>query len=371
MKVLVTPLGTYGDVAPLITYAKKLQKSGHDITFAITCDFEALVYSHKFPYFIIPFNFGEYVKKNVSCINKPLKSIFHFKKDICKLTDLCLQILKDKVTGFDQIVGSGLQFSAFNIAESVNIPYKHILHAPVWIPSIHHSPPLLRKQFSCSIVNVLFWKIFMLLINCVLGSTIKKQRRQLNLQPVSNIYKSFLKNVTISCNHELIQEMYNNKEIKSIPYLYPVSENSKFPAELEKFLHTDKPTAYVGFGSMPLPNTQLTYSRLGELSNTFNIKIVLQLDNHNITPNKNTENIFILHKKVNHLELFRKMSVIIHHGGAGTVHNACRALKPQVIIPFVLDQFYWKKVIMKKSTLSEFALFDLKKLVSLLKATIA
>lgn len=33
--------------------------------------------------------------------------------------------------------------------------------------------------------------------------------------------------------------------------------------------------------------------------------------------------------------LFPRMKVIIHHGGSGTTHEALRAGRPQIIVPFV------------------------------------
>lgn len=39
--------------------------------------------------------------------------------------------------------------------------------------------------------------------------------------------------------------------------------------------------------------------------------------------------------------LFPKCSVVIHHGGSGTTAAALRAGVPQIICPFILDQFYW------------------------------
>jgi UDP:flavonoid glycosyltransferase YjiC (YdhE family) len=34
---------------------------------------------------------------------------------------------------------------------------------------------------------------------------------------------------------------------------------------------------------------------------------------------------------------------IIHHGGSGTTHSVARAGKPQLILPSLLDQFYFSK----------------------------
>lgn len=39
--------------------------------------------------------------------------------------------------------------------------------------------------------------------------------------------------------------------------------------------------------------------------------------------------------------LFPKCAAVIHHGGSGTTAAALQAGTPQVVCPFVLDQFYW------------------------------
>ena len=35
------------------------------------------------------------------------------------------------------------------------------------------------------------------------------------------------------------------------------------------------------------------------------------------------------------------MAAIIHHGGAGTTASAAASGVPQIIIPHILDQYYW------------------------------
>ena len=44
-----------------------------------------------------------------------------------------------------------------------------------------------------------------------------------------------------------------------------------------------------------------------------------------------------------HDALFPRVAAAVHHGGAGTTTAAARAGIPQVIVPHVLDQFYWAR----------------------------
>ena len=53
----------------------------------------------------------------------------------------------------------------------------------------------------------------------------------------------------------------------------------------------------------------------------------------------NADDVFFI-QKYPHLKLFSKMSVVIHHGGAGTTATCTISGTPQVIVPHILDQFY-------------------------------
>jgi vancomycin aglycone glucosyltransferase len=46
---------------------------------------------------------------------------------------------------------------------------------------------------------------------------------------------------------------------------------------------------------------------------------------------------------VPHGAVFPRVAAVIHHGGAGTTTAAARAGAPQVVLPHLLDQFYWAR----------------------------
>jgi len=45
--------------------------------------------------------------------------------------------------------------------------------------------------------------------------------------------------------------------------------------------------------------------------------------------------------KTPHKRLFPRVSMVVHHGGSGTTATAAWAGVPQIIIPHILDQYYW------------------------------
>jgi UDP:flavonoid glycosyltransferase YjiC (YdhE family) len=42
------------------------------------------------------------------------------------------------------------------------------------------------------------------------------------------------------------------------------------------------------------------------------------------------------------------MKTVIHHGGAGTTAMATRSGVPQILVPHILDQFYWGERIRRR-----------------------
>jgi UDP:flavonoid glycosyltransferase YjiC (YdhE family) len=58
------------------------------------------------------------------------------------------------------------------------------------------------------------------------------------------------------------------------------------------------------------------------------------------------EDVFFI-QKYPHLDLFPRMAAVIHHGGAGTTATTARSGVPQIIVPHILDQYYWGNQIHK------------------------
>lgn len=57
---------------------------------------------------------------------------------------------------------------------------------------------------------------------------------------------------------------------------------------------------------------------------------------------------------VPHDWLFPQCAAVIHHGGAGTVGAALRSGRPQVLVPFFFDQFWWAETLQHKGLCTTF-----------------
>jgi sterol 3beta-glucosyltransferase len=109
------------------------------------------------------------------------------------------------------------------------------------------------------------------------------------------------------------------------------------PPDLLDFIG-DEPPIYAGFGS---PASFVRVQALGALVDAVaGRRVVFSPGWSKIDRSVLPDNFFIA-RDVPHEWLFPRVSLAIHHGGAGTTHTAARAGIPQVILPFGSDQFFW------------------------------
>ncbi|EIM31299.1 glycosyl transferase, UDP-glucuronosyltransferase [Leptothrix ochracea L12] len=107
---------------------------------------------------------------------------------------------------------------------------------------------------------------------------------------------------------------------------------------LANFLKDGPAPIYIGFGSMAGFDQRTLLTTLIEAVD--GRRVVFFPGWSGITAIDLPRN-FCLIGATPHEQLFPLMSMVMHHGGAGTTHTAARAGVPSVVIPFAGDQFFW------------------------------
>ncbi|MBO6757735.1 MAG: glycosyltransferase family 1 protein [Roseibium sp.] len=115
------------------------------------------------------------------------------------------------------------------------------------------------------------------------------------------------------------------------------------PEDLAAFLADGPPPVYIGFGSMPSKDPQeLTRLAVEALSATGQ-RAVLSTGWGGLSddvPPALRAKVHVI-DKAPHSFLFPRCSAIVHHGGAGTTHEALRWGKPSLVCPVFGDQPFW------------------------------
>ncbi len=116
----------------------------------------------------------------------------------------------------------------------------------------------------------------------------------------------------------------------------PVPADYQPPAELAEFLAAGEPPVYIGFGSMRDggETQQIVTKAIAKAGR----RVVLGRGWAGLEAE--LPNVFAV-GDCPHAWLFPRMAGIIHHGGAGTTHNALTSGRPSTVIAHLGDQFFW------------------------------
>jgi len=116
------------------------------------------------------------------------------------------------------------------------------------------------------------------------------------------------------------------------------------PADLAAFLAAGPPPVYLGFGSMPSKDpgrlTETVMAALGQTEQRAILATGWGGLTRNHLPRDMAARVFLL-EKAPHTWLFQRCAAIVHHGGAGTTHEALRWGKPSLVCPVFGDQPFW------------------------------
>jgi sterol 3beta-glucosyltransferase len=124
-------------------------------------------------------------------------------------------------------------------------------------------------------------------------------------------------------------------------WLLPPQSSAPLPPDVERFLQDGPEPIYVGFGSMPIDEPKrIGALLLSALAVTGQRAIVAGAALARVPALQGAPEVLTL-TEVPHEQLFQRVRAIVHHGGSGTTGAGLRAGRPNLVVPFVSDQFFW------------------------------
>lgn len=129
-------------------------------------------------------------------------------------------------------------------------------------------------------------------------------------------------------------------------YLHRMS-NWQVPPALARFIESGPAPIYVGFGSMMMKNPTDTVTAVLDAVRRTGSRAIISEGWGGMRPTSVPDNVFVA-EVVPHEWLFPRVAAVIHHGGAGTIGAALSAGVPQIIVPFITDQFFWARQLEKR-----------------------
>ena len=337
INILIPTIGSRGDVQPFIALAQALARAGHSITLASHPVMQTLVASHGVTF--APIGPDIDLAQEVAAILQRSPNIaFGLMRAMRFSFDLLEQSHQDILALCQQaslVVVSAQSAAGKNEAEQLQLPYLSVSFVPWGIPWDDPDRPLYKRALYGA-----FNRLVALITTRPLNRMRKRQglppvgpegfaSPRLNLVPVSSaVYPA---NLLWEPSHHIVGYWYADEPGSWQP-----------PADLLAFLEDGEPPLLISLGAMSLGREDALQSAslFVEALRQTGLRAVIQgwqpaLEQLDLPPE-----IFAA-GSLPHSWLLPSCAGLVHHGGFGTTSAGLRAGIPALIIPHLVDQFYW------------------------------
>jgi UDP:flavonoid glycosyltransferase YjiC (YdhE family) len=343
MRVVLAAEGTRGDVHPMLALGVRLRAAGHAVRLCASPDFAEEAAAQALEFHPVGRSVRELLSAQAAAIHSgPLGVLRAAREYMQETVNAQFAALGEAAADAELLVGAGVQLAAASVAERWGIPYRYVAYCPAMFPSREHAPPMLEWQPGSRLANRVGWWLTIASLRFGPVKLVDRKRRALGLRPIEDVGRYVLSaRPLVAVDRELAEVPPDAPlPVEQIPCLHPFDPDAPLPPKLETFLDAGPPPVYLGFGSMPDPRPGETTARLLEAVRARGVRAVISRGWAGLGEGPLPENVFVT-DAVPHAALFPRTAGIVHHGGAGTTAMATRAGVPQLVVPHLLDQFYW------------------------------
>jgi vancomycin aglycone glucosyltransferase len=339
MKVLLSSIGSRGDVQPILALARELCVRGHTARLCVAPNFREWVEGFGIECVPIGPDLKQFTVINAGAWPSPEQMQALAEQSIRDQ----FRVLQDAARGCDVIVAAGaLQIATRSVAELLNIPYVFVAYAPVAFPSADLAPArtIPRQTVSSTEAdNRALWKAEAHSWNARFLTTLNEERAKLGLAAVDDVMRHIFTDEPWLATDAAVGPAPPNSELHIVQTgAWFMPDTAPLPTSLRHFIDQGEPPIYFGFGSMR--GADQAARTLIEAARALGRRSILSQGWSNLAPiDADMDCISI--GDINHAELFKRVAIVVHHGGAGTTQAAARAGCAQVIIAHSYDQFYW------------------------------
>lgn len=367
MKILLMSLGTRGDIEPFLSMAEILSAEGHQIYCLFPEQFKKETLE-------LGYGFHGFDKAFLELINSQTgKSIMGEGEDFWKTAKNYLKLMKSSLklqgkiieaqrNAIQEIIADRVIFHPkclFGYIAAMNSPDQFTLLSP--IPCINH------PSSEYPHIGFAKWGPFSQKWNLRSYKVINGIRYMMTRKMVKKYFSDFPE---VDYSLKNIKDFEENK-LKTI---YPIS-NFLFPkpkgwpktARISGYISRDQSNNYIPseeliewltqhpkailitFGSMGNPKPKKHSETIIRLCEKLGIPAIINTSWGGLEKVENSSESIFYVNTIPYDWILPKMYGIIHHGGSGTTHSGALHGCVQLIIPHIIDQYFWNKLITKQN----------------------
>lgn len=337
MRLLALTYGTEGDTRPLVMLCHGLMAAGHEVMLLAEGGTLGSARALGVPHAALEGDIHDEVVALVARGNNTLAASRGLARMARRHVPAWMHQADAAAAGCDAVLTGGLAaFVGMSVAERHGLPVIGLGMIPLTPTAAFPSPFLPRlplpgvlNRLSYGLVNQAVWRTFRRPINQARQALGMPRRRALwrDLPMLYGISPSLLPPPPDWPHDHRICGQWRLPDSPWQP-----------PADLQAFLDAGPPPVYVGFGSMTgFDRNHVLPALLAALAPR---RVLLFPGWAGVPDVPLPPQVFVV-GPTPHEALFPRCALVIHHGGSGTTHSACRAGVPSLVMPFAADQFFW------------------------------
>nr|WP_299485357.1 glycosyltransferase [uncultured Allomuricauda sp.] len=363
MKVLLTSVGTRGDIEPFLTIANMLHQKGHNVLCCFPEQFKKMTIDMEIPFISLGKEYLELLdtKEGKSVMGgkvnffEKLKAYYHLYRKSSHVNRLIAKRQKDIIADFrpDRVVFHIK--SIYPLIWGVENPKKVVLVSP--IPYLVHYTKTQGHIGFNKDHGVFLNKLTYRLSNFALLKNVLSVTKQMDscIQVSYGLLKKTMLSIKMvfTISPTLFPKpQYWSDHIQILGHhSITTSKIWKPDRSLEQFLQRHEKILFVTFGSMTNDSPREKTKAILDIVQEYNIPTIVNTSSGGlITINEYNPELIYYVSNIPYEYIFPKIYAVIHHGGSGTTHLALKHGCPSLIISHIIDQHMWAKLVHRMGT---------------------
>lgn len=360
MKAILFSLGTRGDMEPFLAIGELLKEKGWDILCVFPEQFRETVEEMGFQFEGFSKEFLEIMDdKETKIVLGGQGSLFKRIRILIKISRIGIKLSKDMTQLQHKILAEENPDRVlyhpkcnYSIVWGMKNPGKTIMVSPIPFlgHAINHLSTIGGDGYGKAINRFTFW-----ITNRTKAWTIKNAAKKFKEEEIkitiSSVMDAMLKSektfYTVSPSLFPRPGYWPKTAHVTGYYERDKTRNWQPDAKLVTFINNNKKIVFITFGSMSNPEPKEKTRMILDVLQRNQISAVINTSWGGLEEiNEAPENVRFV-SNIPYDWIFPKMYAVVHHGGSGTTHTALKYSCPSLIVPHIVDQFYWNRTISK------------------------
>jgi rhamnosyltransferase subunit B len=347
-RIVLTTIGSLGDLHPKIAIALELRKRGHSVVFATHKGYQGKIEALGFKFHEMRPDGTDDSVEIARMTDSRTGSEYVVRNWLLPNLRETYTDLMDAAKDADCIIAGEIVYAARLVAETLGIRWVSTALQPFSLFSAYDPPvlsvfPLLAKLRSLGVTVNRGVINFAKSVTKSWAEPIRQMRRELKLPElvgnplVDDKFSPYLVLALFSSVLAKPQPDWAANTVVTGFTFYDDNQNqSEFTPELRHFLDSGEPPLVFTLGSANVLNPGVFYQESIQAATQLNRRAVLLMGGNALLENLPKDIIAINYAPYS--KIFPCACAIIHQGGIGTTAQALRAGRPMLIMPYTYDQ---------------------------------